>query len=102
MAQRRLQCFLSDSHPATFLRALPQTELNCGASELPSRVTHMPDYPDENVKPRVNPALVNALESAAHGDPQPLDALLPLVYDELRALARQHMNQEAAGHTLQA
>lgn len=29
------------------------------------------------------------------------EALLPLVYDELRKLAAQHMAQEAAGHTLQ-
>ena len=30
------------------------------------------------------------------------DQLLPLVYDQLRAIAQQRMNEERAGHTLQA
>ena len=34
-------------------------------------------------------------------DPRALDRLVPLVYDELRRLARYHMNGERAGHTLQ-
>ncbi|WP_171188975.1 ECF-type sigma factor [Alienimonas chondri] len=36
------------------------------------------------------------------GDAAAADELLPLVYEELRKLARQRMAQEAAGHTLQA
>jgi RNA polymerase sigma factor (TIGR02999 family) len=32
----------------------------------------------------------------------PAEALLPLVYDQLRELAKQRMAQEATGHTLQA
>ncbi len=36
------------------------------------------------------------------GDPQARDKLLPLVYDELRRLARQFMRRERADHTLQA
>jgi len=35
------------------------------------------------------------------GDKAALDALLPLVYDELRSLARRHMNHERSSHTLQ-
>jgi len=35
-------------------------------------------------------------------DPQNASDLLPLVYDELRSLARRRMAQEDAGHTLQA
>lgn len=35
------------------------------------------------------------------GDRAALDQLLPLVYDELRRLARHHMRKERAGHTLQ-
>jgi RNA polymerase sigma-70 factor, ECF subfamily len=31
-----------------------------------------------------------------------LDRLLPLVYEELRRVARRHMRREGAGHTLQA
>ena len=35
------------------------------------------------------------------GDQAALDRLMPLVYDELRRLARSYMRQERAGHTLQ-
>jgi RNA polymerase sigma factor (TIGR02999 family) len=43
--------------------------------------------------------ILNAIEA---GDAQAAEQLLPVVYDELRALAEQRMRQEAAGHTLQA
>jgi RNA polymerase sigma-70 factor (ECF subfamily) len=36
------------------------------------------------------------------GQPQALDRLTPLVYDELRRLARNYMRGERGGHTLQA
>ena len=36
------------------------------------------------------------------GDPDALDALLPLVYEELRRLAGRYMKQEREGHSLQA
>jgi RNA polymerase sigma factor (TIGR02999 family) len=36
------------------------------------------------------------------GDPKASEALLPLVYEELRTLAARRMANEAAGHTLQA
>ena len=36
------------------------------------------------------------------GDPSAAEQLLPLVYDELRRLARQKMAQESSDHTLQA
>ena len=36
------------------------------------------------------------------GDPQALDALLPLVYDELRRLAHYHLRNERPNHTLQS
>src|SRR5262245_8926821 len=37
----------------------------------------------------------------SNGDREALDRLMPLVYDELRRLARHYMNRERAGHTLQ-
>jgi RNA polymerase sigma factor (TIGR02999 family) len=37
-----------------------------------------------------------------NGDRGALDRLIPIVYDELRRLARHHMRLEAANHTLQA
>jgi RNA polymerase sigma factor (TIGR02999 family) len=36
------------------------------------------------------------------GDRSALDSLLPLVYDELRRLARKHLRSERPGHTLQS
>src|SRR6188768_2774731 len=42
------------------------------------------------------------LEAMQHGDHQAGDALLPLVYAELRQLARAKMAREQPGHTLQA
>ncbi len=41
------------------------------------------------------------LDAWSHGDKEALDKLMPLVYDELRRLARQHMRREHPGHTLQ-
>ena len=42
------------------------------------------------------------LVEAGKGDQRAADALLPLVYDQLRAIARQRMKQERPEHTLQA
>jgi RNA polymerase sigma factor (TIGR02999 family) len=42
------------------------------------------------------------LSDIEHGDRQTAEALLPLVYDELRMLAAQRLAQEKPGHTLQA
>jgi RNA polymerase sigma factor (TIGR02999 family) len=41
------------------------------------------------------------LESVCRGEKSPADELLPLVYEELRRLARVQMAGQAAGHTLQ-
>ena len=42
------------------------------------------------------------LQAWSAGDQQALDALMPLVYERLRALAGRHMNGERQGHTLRA
>src|SRR4051812_46433243 len=41
------------------------------------------------------------LASWRQGDAAALDRLLPLVYDELRRVARGHLRRESSGHTLQ-
>jgi RNA polymerase sigma factor (TIGR02999 family) len=41
------------------------------------------------------------LNRARGGDPSATNELIPLVYDELRALADQHLQAERPGHTLQ-
>ena len=42
------------------------------------------------------------LAAIEDGEPRAAEALLPIVYDELRALAHQRMSREAPGHTIQA
>jgi RNA polymerase sigma factor (TIGR02999 family) len=42
------------------------------------------------------------LDALGRSDPDAADKLLPLVYDELRRMARARMAEENAGHTLQA
>jgi RNA polymerase sigma factor (TIGR02999 family) len=41
------------------------------------------------------------LENWSNGDPQALERLMPLVYDELRRLARNYLRHERPDHTLQ-
>jgi RNA polymerase sigma factor (TIGR02999 family) len=41
------------------------------------------------------------LEQVRHGEASAAQRLMPIVYDELRALAARHMNNERASHTLQ-
>ena len=54
-------------------------------------------------RPDANPARVTALLAEARaGKAEALDALLPLVYDELRRVARAHLRRERPGQTLQA
>ncbi|MFN0121626.1 MAG: sigma-70 family RNA polymerase sigma factor [Blastocatellia bacterium] len=49
----------------------------------------------------MNSNITQLLQAWADGDPAALDELTPLVYDELRRLARGYMRNERAGHTLQ-
>ncbi len=48
-----------------------------------------------------SPEATRALTDHASGDPGAAARLLPLVYDRLRALARQYMQREDRAHTLQ-
>src|SRR6266581_9479537 len=41
------------------------------------------------------------LEQWNHGDREALDKLMPLIYEELRKMARRYMSQQNPGHTLQ-
>ena len=45
--------------------------------------------------------ITQMLMSYGQGDREALDELLPLVYDELRAIARRYLRQERPDHTLQ-
>jgi len=55
--------------------------------------------PDENREPS---DVTRLLRRWRDGDPKAVDDLTPLVYEELRRLARRQMGSERAGHTLQA
>jgi RNA polymerase sigma factor (TIGR02999 family) len=46
--------------------------------------------------------ITNVMNQIENGDPTAADQLLPLVYDELRKLARQRLSKENPGQTLQA
>src|SRR5438045_3748427 len=45
--------------------------------------------------------VTQVLEQMSQGDKRAADKLLPLVYDEFRALARHYLAQERMNHTLQ-
>jgi RNA polymerase sigma-70 factor, ECF subfamily len=51
---------------------------------------------------QISPNLTELLVSYGQGNAQVMDRLLPMVYDELRRLARGYLRREAANHTLQA
>jgi len=42
------------------------------------------------------------LAAWGHGDPDARDALIPLIYNELRRIARRHLGNERPDHTLQS
>ena len=48
------------------------------------------------------PTITQLLVKWSDGDPQALDQLTPLVYDELRQMARTYLRRERSDHTLQA
>lgn len=48
------------------------------------------------------PEVTRLLLRWTEGDQHALDDLLPLVYDELRRLARSYLQRERPGHTLQS
>ncbi len=54
----------------------------------------MTDDPDSREVSRI-------LRAAGEGEPVDMSALLPLVYEKLRAIAARRMEDERAGHTLQ-
>src|SRR5262245_43096688 len=45
--------------------------------------------------------ITETLASLSRGDPQALERLLPVVYNEMRRLAAGYLRNERAGHTLQ-
>src|SRR6202795_2991508 len=56
----------------------------------------------ERATMQVPPTFTQLLTEWRSGQPQALERLTPLVYDELRRLARNYMRAERGSHTLQA
>lgn len=52
--------------------------------------------------PEHSPQITTLLRAWEQGDESALERLTPLVYDELKSLARRRMSRENDGHTLQA
>jgi RNA polymerase sigma factor (TIGR02999 family) len=46
-------------------------------------------------------SVTQLLEQWDHGDREALDKLMPLIYEELRKMARRYTNQQNPGHRLQ-
>jgi len=46
-------------------------------------------------------SVTHLLEKWNHGDREALDKLMPLIYEELRKMAKRYMSQQNPGHTLQ-
>ncbi|HVQ38086.1 MAG TPA: sigma-70 family RNA polymerase sigma factor [Pyrinomonadaceae bacterium] len=46
-------------------------------------------------------SVTNLLEQWAHGDREALENLMPLIYEELRKMARRYLGRQNHGHTLQ-
>jgi RNA polymerase sigma factor (TIGR02999 family) len=59
-------------------------------------------FDGENLTMQVPANFTQLLTDWRSGQPQALDRLTPLVYDELRRLARSYMRGERGSHTLQA
>jgi RNA polymerase sigma factor (TIGR02999 family) len=51
---------------------------------------------------RPSPDVTELLVAWSNGDPSAFDRLVPLVYQELRRLAKRYMRQERSDHTLEA
>ncbi|HEV2577630.1 MAG TPA: sigma-70 family RNA polymerase sigma factor [Acidobacteriaceae bacterium] len=54
------------------------------------------------MQPNQEHEITRLLVAWSHGEESALEALTPIVYEELRQLARRYMRQERPGHTLQS
>jgi hypothetical protein len=54
------------------------------------------------VQPASSTEINRLLADWGHGDRAARDALIPLIYNELRGMARRHLGRERPDHTLQS
>ena len=62
--------------------------------------TQVTEMDDEHI--RLQGDVTQLLQAVSAGDSQALDRLVPLVYEELRSLAKRELYREQQGHTLHA
>lgn len=60
----------------------------------------MSSAPDPNPSSHHQGEITQLLEACSNGEPEALDRLMPLVYDDLRAIAHRRLALERADHTL--
>jgi RNA polymerase sigma factor (TIGR02999 family) len=76
-----------------------------GIIALPANFPRLSDQPSVLSVRRMTseaPTITQLLVEWSHGNQQALDRLTPLVYDELRRMARTYLRRERPDHTLQA
>jgi RNA polymerase sigma factor (TIGR02999 family) len=81
------------SNPATFSQAPKPARHNRKPGHIERTFDSMSGFSKNDV--------TLLLEAVAQGEKFAAEQLMPLIYDELRALAASQMAKEAAGHTLQ-
>jgi RNA polymerase sigma-70 factor (ECF subfamily) len=72
-----------------------------GANPVDNPVCRPYDEPIPSTAARSSSRVTDLLLAWREGDPAALDRLMPIVYDEMRRLARRHMRRERPGQTLQ-
>ena len=70
---------------------IPQQQAGFSAVQVGLKVPRMSDAH----------SVTQLLEQWNHGDREALDKLMPLIYEELRKMAKRYMSQQNPGHTLQ-
>src|SRR5690349_21487726 len=99
----------SPGYPATPILTAPLPTPTTASSTAPSAwasATRCPRPPPERMKigTLLSPSMeqvTRILAALEQGEPHAAEKLLPLVYDELRKLARQRLASEKPGQTLQ-
>jgi RNA polymerase sigma factor (TIGR02999 family) len=74
----------------------------CGAGYLLEEPQQVSKHGSEIVAPENSAQVSKLLVNWGLGDQEARDALIPLIYDELRRVARRHLGHERPDHTLQS
>ena len=84
--------------PVVRVTSLQETRLPCG-EKTKGRLRVLLTY--ERPMPISTPEVTDLLQSWSRGDAAALERLVPLIFDDLRRMARRHLRGERDSHTLQ-